>query len=325
MEDTVDDLRAERIGKALSKALGRTSGPKNQHYVTRAYQELFLGKNGKLAVYDRITEKFFFTGRDGVASANEFYAFTDNEGNKRFDVEHALGVFESDAIPIIKRLCKRNGLDTFERSMLSWYIAANLLRTPQALDELRRGYEALAPLLRDHFEDEAAARKFYEDQKMHPLRAAERAAIIFGRAELKPGRQAALGLFFEALPIVFSRIDRSRWLILESLTKAGTFVISDCGVAQIAYSQESIGNLLAPGIQFAFPLSADRCLVSIYSTGQISLEYKEVDHKLVTSINWATAWASRRHVMGSFMPQIKDIATVLSTIPAGWIPVFAVE
>lgn len=319
------DPRVDRISKMLAKALGRTTGPKNHHYVTRSYQERFLGSNGKLAVYDRTGAKFFSTGKEGVAFEKEFYAFIDDNGQKRFDIEHALAVFESEALPIVLRLCGGGDIDTFERSMLSWYMATSLLRTPQALDELKGAYEALAPFLKHHFGEQDAARRFFEGQDLHPPRAAERASFIFGTAELKPGRQAAFGLFFEAMPIVFDRIVHSRWIILEAALDEEQFILTDCGIAQVASNQASVGNIISPGMQFVFPLSPRFCLVSIYASGQISLERKQIDRKMVTPINWVLAGASRRHVMGPSMSQIERIVRALAQIPKGWAPEFSLD
>jgi len=318
------DPRALGLTNAWAKVAGRTTGPKNQHYVTRAYQELFRGEDGLLAVYDRNTQKYFAVGRDGVAFENAFYVFTDDEGRQRYDVEHALQVFESKAIPVIKQLCQGAEIDAFERSMLAWYVAVSLVRTPQALDDLRRQYATLAPLLKDQFADEAAACAFYEEQGLAPRRAAERAAVIFGRAELKPGRQPSLGLMFEVLPWLYSRIERSRWLLLDSAADSGTFIISDCGVAQIAASRASYGNILSSEMQFVFPLSSTLCLVSI-PADQPRLYYQAVERDQVVKINLITAWASRRHVMGPDMAQIKELGGALSMIPADWTPAFKIE
>lgn len=318
------DPRTRGLADAWAKVAGRTTGPKNQHYVTRAYQELFQGENGLLAVHDRKTQKYFSVGRDGVASENAFYVFTDDQGRQRYDVEHGLQIFESKAIPVIKQLCQRQEIDAFERSMLAWYVAVSLVRTPQALDDLRKQYATLAPRLKGQFIDEAAARAYYEEQGMAPLRAAERAALIFGRAVLKPGRQPALGLLFDVLPWVYSRIDRSRWLLLDSVADSGSFIISDCGVAQIATSHASYGNVLSPEMQFVFPLSPTLCLVSIHGDQQ-SLRYQAAEHDQVVKINLSTAWASKRHVMGPDMAQIKEVGGALSIVPADWMPAFKIE
>lgn len=325
-ENNALNPRTKRLENALSKAFGRTEGPKNQHYVTRAYQELFFGMDSKISVYDRKEKKSFLKGRDGVASLNELYAFIDDHGRKRFDIEHALSVFESEALPIIKRLCEKGAIDASDRTILSWFMAINLLRTPQALDEILNAYKSSAPLLREHFGDEAAARKFFEEeQKFHPLRAAEIAAYIFEKAVLRPGRQTALGLFFSVLPIVYRRIDCSHWQILESPDDDSSFVLSDCGLAPIAADNASKGNFLAPGMQLAFPLSPRFCLIASGSQNQPPLEYRVIDSALVGRINEATAWASKRHVMGLSMRQLQEIVRVFDERPADWIPVFLVE
>jgi hypothetical protein len=320
------DPRIHRMERVLSHAVERNDGPKDQRYVTRAYQELFFTPDGEFSVYDRTRACFKTKGKKGVAFLDEFYVFIDDHGEKRFDVEHAIAAFENDAIPIIKRLCQREAIDDLDRTTLSWFIAINLLRTPQVLDEILGVYKAMALYLKEHFGDEATARKYFEDEQgKNPLRAAEMAAYIFGRAVLAPGRQAALGLFLGALPIVYKRIHWSYWQILESPAPNARFVISDCGLANIAEDAESVGHFFATGMQLAFPLSPKFCLVSHHSSGKEGVEYEMSGVDLVRQINEATAWASARYVMGSNRRQLEDVVTVFDRQPATWKPVFPVR
>jgi hypothetical protein len=320
------DPRLERLAKIISNGFNRKNGPKDHHYVTRAYQQLFATPDGPLPVYDFERAKLDPKGKKGVAFLEGLYAFEDDQGEKRFDVEHALAAIENDALPIIKRLCKGETVDQVDRVTLSFFIAVNMLRTPAALDELQRIYENGVPQMRDYFGSELTAMTFFVKKlNMGLVRAAEHAAVIFGRATLRSGRQGALSLFLMATPIVQNQIFQSHWLILEAPTNASPFIISDAGLTWIAEYPAAAGDFLSPGMQLAFPLSPNYCLVAQKSSEQSDIDRKIAGIDLVTQINEATAANADRYAMGPSGPQLIKVAEALRRKPPDWVPIFAID
>jgi hypothetical protein len=320
------DSRLERLAKIISKGFNRKAGPKNHHYVTRAYQQLFAKPDGPLSVYDFKRERLKPKGKKGVAFMEDLYTFEDDRGEKRFDVEHALAAIENDALPIIKRLCKGEAVDQVDRVTLSFFIAVNMLRTPAAMDELQRMYESAVPQMREYFASELTAMTFFVQKlNMGLERAAEHAAIIFGRATLRPGRQGALALFLTATPIVQSRVFKSHWLILEAATEASPFIISDAGLTRIAAYPAAVGDFLSPGMQLAFPLSPNYCLVTQRSSEQANVDRKIAGIDLVAQINEATASSADRYAMGPSETQLMKSAESLRRKPPNWVPIFPID
>jgi len=326
-DDTRDpDPRLIRLERIIDTAINRHDGPRYHHYVPRSYQALFVAQDGNLSVYDLTHSNLKTKGKKGVAFEEELYVFMDDQGERRFDVEHSLAVFENDALPIIKRLCDGEVIDETDRVTLSFFMAFSMVRTPTAMDAIRGLYESALPDLRRHFGDEVTAFEFFSKRlNMAMPRAFEHAAIIFGHVEIAAGRQASIGLFMTIAPIVFRRLFESHWLILESPADGEPFFISDCGLTWIAKDANALGDFLSEGMQFAFPLSPRHCVVSLHAPGKRSLSNEAANTGLIQKINEAIAANAIRYIMGSDGKQLTTYAKHVKKAPEDWFPMFSMK
>ncbi|KAF0812777.1 hypothetical protein IGB42_02620 [Andreprevotia sp. IGB-42] len=320
--DIEPDVNISGLKKAIDKAFNRIEGPKKQHYVNQAYQKIFYGPEGGLAVYEKQFQNLEEKTAGQVGYEIELYVFQDDSGVRRYDIEHTFAVIESQAMPIVKKLGASQEISPSERTHLAMYVGLALLRTPHALEEILQAYKTLAPILRSEvFPDEDAARKFFEDEGDKPVRAAELAAYIFGRATLAPGLQAAFGLALRTLPAVYRIIFDSEWHLLEA-ANGPSFVISDTGITSVPCNHDVPSNFADSGMQHIFPLSPKICLVFVNIKNDGLIRHQTISSDRVGLINEAIAFQAKRYVMGPSEEKLKSLVDSLNEKPHDWRPVY---
>ena len=76
--------------------LPKLNGPKKQHVVPRFYLDGFC-RDGLLNVYDRQKNEFRIQTPHNTGAITGFYTFTDEDGRRRYDLEHLMSEYEGKA------------------------------------------------------------------------------------------------------------------------------------------------------------------------------------------------------------------------------------
>lgn len=119
--------------------------PKQQHYVTRAYLEGFLGQDENFLVcYGRGLGPFR-KRPDELACQRDYYAIKNLDGTWDDRLEHAIEQsVESPGLPVVKKLASgQMRLNWAERNKLAMLIAFQEARTPATRARVRENLDAL--------------------------------------------------------------------------------------------------------------------------------------------------------------------------------------
>src|SRR5215472_17012188 len=107
-----------------------------QHFVTTAYLVGFTpasGRDSKLWVYERNSEKVFRLIPDEAAKRRNYYSIPQKDGGFNDIVDTMLTALEGQAMPALQKLLVGYyKLSTFERALLAYLIAFQEFRTPWA-------------------------------------------------------------------------------------------------------------------------------------------------------------------------------------------------
>ena len=116
--------------------LPKLNGPKKQHVVPRFYLDGFC-RDGLLNVYDRQKNEFRIQTPHNTGAITGFYTFTDEDGRRRYDLEHLMSEYEGKASQIIRKLSAKEKLTDAERSDMAIFVAIMGFRTPDQIDSLK--------------------------------------------------------------------------------------------------------------------------------------------------------------------------------------------
>jgi len=116
--------------------LPKLNGPKKQHVVPRFYLDGFC-RDGLLNVYDRQKNELRIQTPHNTGAITGFYTFTDEDGRRRYDLEHLMSEYEGKASQIIRKLSAKEKLTDAERSDMAIFVAIMGFRTPDQIDSLK--------------------------------------------------------------------------------------------------------------------------------------------------------------------------------------------
>jgi hypothetical protein len=116
--------------------LPKLNGPKKQHVVPRFYLDGFC-RDGLLSVYDRQKNEFRIQTPHNTGAITHFYTFTDEDGRRRYDLDHLMSEYEGKAAQIIRKLSAKEKLTDDERSDMVIFVAIMGFRTPDQIDSLK--------------------------------------------------------------------------------------------------------------------------------------------------------------------------------------------
>jgi hypothetical protein len=130
--------------------------PKQQHYVTKAYLEGFLGVSDEhLVCYGRGNRGPFRKAPRELASQRDYYALRKKDGTWDDSIENLLGeTVESPGLPLIRKLAAgKTRLSGDERQKIAVFIAVQEMRTPAARERVR----AMSKMVNDRIVQEVKA------------------------------------------------------------------------------------------------------------------------------------------------------------------------
>lgn len=109
--------------------------PVKQHYIPQVYLRNFCNENDKLCLFDTVKNEIFenMTTKK-VLLQRHFYTFTDEKGNKDYQLEEWFSEIESNTKPIFDKIINKQTITINEKEQLALFIALLQNRTPTALD-----------------------------------------------------------------------------------------------------------------------------------------------------------------------------------------------
>ncbi|WP_080402779.1 DUF4238 domain-containing protein [Burkholderia ubonensis] len=136
--------------------------PRRHHFVPRFYLEGFCAEDARgLAVYDRVRNAYRAQRPAEVAHRRDYYAYEDEQGNRFFDIEAALGEVETAASRSIRRVDNRDELTDDDRMVLAMYVAFQYTRTP--------AYAAWLGAFRAHWAGGGMSWRRYQNRRTRQL------------------------------------------------------------------------------------------------------------------------------------------------------------
>lgn len=120
------------------------SNPKRHHYLPESYLRRFANSSRKFWIFDRKANEFRIQTPKNTAVRGYYYAFRDQNGNRRFDIESSLADIENRAKDIINRLDERQPLTLQDRQPLAHFVALLRLRVPEFERVYNKAGERLA-------------------------------------------------------------------------------------------------------------------------------------------------------------------------------------
>lgn len=308
------------------------TGAKRQHFLPRFYLEGFT-RGGLLAVYDRTSNETRVQQPKDTGVIGHFYTFEDEEGRKRFELEHALSLSETQASAVIRKLAAADLIDDAEKSELALFIALGACRTPDFVDSLK---SAKSEMIRQWSQREFSSVKRVSKNlaRMYglpnPTEETEREAqelVEFsqrGEYDIVVDGQWAVGMAMQlALTIAPLLADR-HWDILHVENTKKSFLTADSPVLLTTMTSRPEGFLYR-GVGFAnadavvvFPLTASTSLV-MYGQGK-RCRHKKIDTNHVRALNLRLAHQCQRFLIGRDKALINSIAAHLNLPNTSWEP-----
>lgn len=226
---------------------------KNQHYVPKFYLRNFCKKQEQIAVFDKVTQKSYYTSISNVA--NEKYFYDDEKLDEATQVNQFLEKYfhplENRIAVLLKDLIgsfdknEFNCLDQDSRIDLSLYLIYQFARTKEYREQLNQTIKTFTQTVADEFVKQQGGNpedfEIVTDDK-----------ILHVEMLLK---EDTIDRFAE---IIYNHI----WIFLvnESILN---FITSDHPFVKkknIYHPIRSFNGLRSPGIEIAFPLSPKYCL-----------------------------------------------------------------
>ncbi|WP_076902693.1 DUF4238 domain-containing protein [Burkholderia pseudomallei] len=259
--------------------------PRRHHFVPRFYLDGFCADDAqRLAVYDRVRNAYRAQRPSEVAHRRDYYAYEDEQGNRFFDIEAALGDVETAASHSIRRVDNGDELTDDDRMTLATYVAFQYTRTP--------AYAAWLEAFRAH----GARREEVEALPEPPDPGVERAE--------------AIGAMLRHAPRFARVFLRLNWTIWRCDSERISFVTSDSPVCRVWRHQPEEGvyagaGFLTPEVITLLPLSQ----VSTLAMSGIGdrLDRRHLTRDQVRRVNLAVVDQAQHNVFGRDMALVDSL------------------
>lgn len=265
--------------------------PKVQHYVTSSYLKGFTtgaGRRAMLYVHERNRVKPFRQKPKKAARQSNYYSFMKPDGTVEDGVEQLLGLVESEAIPILRKIASNNvQLNWDDRERLALFIAFQELRVPWARQNLEQVYASLV----DHVGKFRANIPGLLERDLQELEdrgdsingvTADSIREFLQKGEYQVEVDSAVSLLtmLQMAPFLHAIYSEMKWVVVR-ITGNAFFHTSDNPVIKLDPDHRGgfygIG-LASPTIEIRFPLDKNACLVIMQDAAR-----QEKWHELMTS------------------------------------------
>lgn len=309
-------------------------GPKRQHYLPRCYLEGFT-RDGWVTVYDRVKDEIREQRSDQVCVVGHFYTFTDEEGRKRFELEHLLSVYEKKGIEALRKLAARNEINADERTYFAIFMAFAMVRTPDLVDSVKHlNSSMIKEITKRLYSDVEQVKESLRGKPDVPaaeedLEGEARAMIEFAHGdgyEVKTNPQWAMSmavqLAFDIAPILASK----NWNIFHRAEKTKSFITADSPVLLTTTTPRPRGfhwqgvGFASPDALVIFPLD-DSCALGMHGDSG-NLTHTKVGGDYIRKINLNLANRCQRYIVGRDKALLLNLAKTVRLFETEWEPKF---
>ena len=272
--------------------------PRRHHFVPRFYLEGFCAEDAQgLAVYDRVRNTYRAQRPAEVAHRRDYYAYDDEQGNRFFDIEAALGEVETAASIAIRRVDNRDELTDDDRMVLATYVAFQYTRTP--------AYAAWLGAFRARWAVGEEVRALPEP------------------SDPPVGRVEAIGAMLRHAPRFADVFLRLNWTIWRRESERISFVTSDSPVCRVWRDQpeENVyasAGFLSPEVITIFPLSQASALAMSGIGDQMAQRSFARDQ--VRRVNLAVVDQAQHYVFGRDLTLVENLVRSTGINRRQWQP-----
>ena len=285
--------------------------PKTHHFIPQFQLEYFELSSGKIQQYDCKENKYSETSKGKLAAENHLYTWTEEGGKKNPLIEVMFSKLEGQIAGVFKKIDSGDfHLNNEERSLISFFVAMQMFRTPQNRERTKMTVEKMtkkvmkAPafdpkVFASHIKE---AGKKYPDLNNLPESDVEdmRKMFLNEDYDLKVPNEYFLHFMIEGMKDIAQHIHENGWVYL--LAPSGSqFITSDDPYVMVKPKKPSDPFWLGPGIkvpgtEITLPLTPKICL--LMSPSLVGVHSKKINQKTVRMINLRTASNSRRFIYG---------------------------
>lgn len=324
----IEELTTEK--KATVEKPPMLTGPKRQHFLPRFYLDKF-GRDGVLAVYDRDLNEIRMQRPENTGVIGHFYTIEDDQGRKRYELEHVLSEAEAKAAPIIAKLAAKQSLTEDERGDMAIFVALGLCRTPDLVESIKRMHgqmiKSMSKIMFSEIEQVKQQLRRGKDSptKEEDLDQQAKELIEFVEADqytIETDHQWALGMSMEMFAKIAPILAGRDWLIVHRDSEKRSFITTDAPLV-LTTTNPRENNFW--GIGFAnpdalvlFPLTESCALLISGNKGDFN--HRVIGANQIRDFNLMVADRCQRFVIGRDATLIKSLADRLKLSEKKWEP-----
>lgn len=297
------------------------STPKTHHFIPRFQLDYFQTPEECVLQFDCKESKLVSASTRNLAAENHLYAWNKEDGTKDVSVELFLSDMEGQIAPIIDKIHNSDfELTNEERSLLSFFVALQLFRTPQNRERTKQSVAKMTKKMMRFSAsvDKAFASTLERAGEKHPelLGLSEEQIEDIRRTfyeedyELEVPSEYFLHYMIEGCQDIAHHIHDIQWVFLTA-PKGSQFITSDDPYVMVRKREKDDPFWVGPGIKIVgtkitLPITPKICLFMTpapQSTTTIS-----ATKKMVRTINKRTAAHCRRFIYGANEALLSNLA-----------------
>jgi hypothetical protein len=318
----------EQDAQAVPAAKPKLTGPKRQHFLPQFYLEGFI-KDGRLAVYDRVTNEVRVQQPVNTGVIGHFYTLEDEEGRKRYELEHVLSECEGKASQVIKKLIAREDITADERADLAIFIALAAFRTPDIIDSIKGFFsDSLRRLAVNMFSDvEEVKERMRGMPDISTLNGSlEKEAqdlVEFANSDdykIATNHQEVIKIAIKMALAVAPILSGRDWVVCHRENENKSYITTDAPVVLTTVAPRE-NNFWGVGFGNAdamvvFPLNESSILVLLGDKGELT--HRDVSAEQIRHTNLALADRCQRFVIGREKALVRSLANRLNLAGKKW-------
>lgn len=284
---------------------------RTHHFVPQFQLEYFALPDGTVQQYDSKENIYTRSTKSHLAAENHLYTWTDDKGNKNVLIEDMLAKLEGEISVIVKKV---NNLELHfsneERSLLSFFVAMQMYRTPQNRERTKQMVAKMtkkimktpamdSQVFMSHIEEASKRIPLLKDMKKEDIEAM-RKTFLEEDYDLQVPNEYFLKFMVENMRDVAAHIHEIGWVFLIA-PESSQFITSDDPYVMSRAHRPGDPAWVGPGIkimgtEITLPLTPKVCLLMSPSIKGVS--HRTADQGTVREINLRTASHCRRFLYG---------------------------
>jgi hypothetical protein len=306
------------------------TGPKRQHFLPRFYLEGFT-KDGRLAVYDRETNQVRVQQPVNTGVIGHFYTLEDEDGRKRYELEHVLSEIEGKAHPVIAKLSAREHITADERGDMAIFVALAAFRTPDIVDSIKGFFsELIGKVAIKMFSDVEQVKERMRDmpdssKSEDELEREAQAVVDFANSEnytIETNHQQVIGMAMKMAFSIAPILARRDWIVCHRNNDKKSYITTDAPVLLTTVAPRE-NNSYGVGYgnsdaMITFPLNQSSLLMIFGEKGELT--HRDVGDEQIRHANLALADRCQRFVIGREEALVRSLADYLNLAGKQWRP-----